>query len=236
MVLTSIRALFEEHASMETWGLSLHDAFSYYLEERAKCEGNMVCASAKRIAGRAMEIATLPFAWYAYCNKLVFSQFLYILGNTVDDLQSLTDNPNEDAAKDPTHSQLAKDHDNHPFHTLAARLASEAVKQVGTAMFDCWKGDKSADPVKLARLFIRHPYDYELPAQAGEPDCAALIGIIRAWAGNSGNAGKIGTGKSLSGLHRLHEKYREAKDWLSKNEGRNYKELYKNKLNPSLWR
>jgi hypothetical protein len=34
----------------------------------------------------------------------------------------------------------------------------------------------------------------------------------------------------------LHEKYKEVRDWLSKNEGRNYEELYKNKLNPSLWR
>jgi hypothetical protein len=55
---------------------------------------------------------------------------------------------------------LAKDHDNHPFHTLAAELAKEAVKKVGSAVAaHWWNGDATADPALIARGFMTHPFD-----------------------------------------------------------------------------
>src|SRR3712207_7743973 len=37
---------------------------------------------------------------------------------------------------DPSHSQLAKDHFEHPLHSLAADLAREAVAGIGTVLKD----------------------------------------------------------------------------------------------------
>ncbi len=39
---------------------------------------------------------------------------------------------------DYTQSQLAKDHEEHPFHPLAAELAGEVVLDLGQAMKDAW--------------------------------------------------------------------------------------------------
>ncbi|POD77573.1 hypothetical protein BKM17_09710 [Pseudomonas syringae group genomosp. 3] len=82
-------------------------------------------------------------------------------GNTIDDLQTLLgDNPNNSGSTDPTHSQLAKDHAEHPLHDLAATLARAAVLQVGQAMLGKWHGKEEAEhPAKVATGFFIHPMD-----------------------------------------------------------------------------
>lgn len=86
----------------------------------------------------------------------VFNYLLNTVALNVDEAQFYFDtDPN---STDPTHSQLAKDHGEHPLHGLAAQLAKEAVKKVGLAMRDAWAG-KPADPVKIARSYIVHPAD-----------------------------------------------------------------------------
>ncbi|WP_268800870.1 hypothetical protein [Pseudomonas huanghezhanensis] len=53
----------------------------------------------------------------------------------MDDSQTLLEeDPNRSGSADPTHFQLTKDQDAHPFHTLAVKLAKEAVRVVGQAM------------------------------------------------------------------------------------------------------
>jgi hypothetical protein len=82
------------------------------------------------------------------------------IGNSVDDAQiALGNDPNIDASIEPTHSQLSKDHAEHPLHDLAAQLASEAVRQVAQAMLDYWEGKPEADPVSVASAFFCHPAD-----------------------------------------------------------------------------
>jgi hypothetical protein len=94
-------------------------------------------------------------------HNFVFSSLLHLVGNSVDDQQIVrVGDPNTNGSTNPTHSQLAKDHDNHPFHTLAAELAMVAVKEVGTAIAArWWKGDTTADPALIARGFLAHPFD-----------------------------------------------------------------------------
>ena len=58
---------------------------------------------------------------------------------------------------DPTHSQLAKDHDDHPLHELAALMAQEAVKDVGRELGKYWKGESNLSPVDVASSFFVHP-------------------------------------------------------------------------------
>ncbi|WP_397449998.1 HET-C-related protein [Pseudomonas sp. NA-150] len=84
-------------------------------------------------------------------------------------LQTLIDDPNTSGSTDPTHSQLSKDHHDHPFHDLAARLAEEAVKKVAMAMKNAWSGPLRPDsqgryplsenPVEVATALLVHPQD-----------------------------------------------------------------------------
>ncbi|AHG39450.1 PhcA [Pseudomonas syringae CC1557] len=83
------------------------------------------------------------------------------LGNSVDDLQTLLDeDPNTSGSTDPSHSQLAKDHAQHPLHQLAALLARNAVLQVGQAVLSDWHGKEGAEgPAHVAARFFTHPMD-----------------------------------------------------------------------------
>nr|WP_229473973.1 HET-C-related protein [Pseudoduganella lurida] len=93
--------------------------------------------------------------------NFVYSSLLKLVGESVDDQQVVrTGNPNTNGSTNPTHSQLAKDHDTHPFHVLAATLAKYAVQEVGTEMADRWTGrNPAADPASVAAAFLVHPND-----------------------------------------------------------------------------
>jgi type VI secretion system secreted protein VgrG len=98
----------------------------------------------------------------AHLSKFVFNALLHLLGNSVDDMQVYTKgDPNTNGSTDPSHSQLAKDHDDHHFHSLAAELAIDAVRQVGQAMAAYWNGDRKANPAAVAASFLVHPNDTE---------------------------------------------------------------------------
>jgi hypothetical protein len=97
---------------------------------------------------------------------LVVTSFTtYILfenaSHLVDDAQTLT---GPDVGLNPTHSQLAKDHDVHHFHAVAAEVAKMAVTRVGRAMHRYWVDkDMTADPVAIAKSYIQHPLDHTHP-------------------------------------------------------------------------
>jgi hypothetical protein len=63
-----------------------------------------------------------------------------------------------DIGSNPSHTQVGKDDPHHPLHTLAAKLAMEAVKRVSNKMFDVWLGKGDVNKV-IAELDIimRHP-------------------------------------------------------------------------------
>jgi hypothetical protein len=61
----------------------------------------------------------------------------------------------------PTHSQLAKDHDDHPLHLLAAKLAMGAVRDVGCVMVEVWKGRNRDDVIREALKYLVHPEDIQ---------------------------------------------------------------------------
>jgi len=80
----------------------------------------------------------------------------------------------------PSHSMLAKDHDDHPLHAIAAQCAREAVKQIGAVMRDAWNGTKQADDViALMRQFFVHPNDIDVVASTAP---SALLAKIKAFA------------------------------------------------------
>lgn len=100
------------------------------------------------------------FGMIVNAENFAFNTLLHLVGNTVDDTQvEFAGDPNINGSTNPTHSQLAKDHDNHPFHVLATLLAKEAVHKVGKTMANRWSGDLTADPAAIAAAFLVHPLD-----------------------------------------------------------------------------
>ncbi|HEY4184902.1 MAG TPA: HET-C-related protein [Polyangia bacterium] len=84
------------------------------------------------------------------------------------------------ASTAPTHSQLAKDHDDHPLHVIAAQSARMMVTDVGTAMRDAWQGQLAADGlVKRALAYLVHPDDVDM-LQAPGP--GQVLGQLSAFA------------------------------------------------------
>ncbi|BBH44588.1 HET-C-related protein [Pseudomonas sp. KU43P] len=105
-------------------------------------------------------IAKVPLMLLQNAINTTIQGILHWLGDNIDDYQTLSGhNPNEIAGLHPTHSQLAKDHDTHPFHDLAAYLATYAVQEVGRSMYQYWQGDTERDPATVAMSFIQHPND-----------------------------------------------------------------------------
>jgi len=91
---------------------------------------------------------------------IIQHDMLKLLGNHVDDWQTrYGEDPNTNGSTDPTHSQLAKDHADHPLHLLAALLAGNAVRSVGFAINRYWHGDHEIDPSAVAFSYFRHPLD-----------------------------------------------------------------------------
>ncbi len=131
----------------------------------------------------------------------VYSTLIYLVGNSIDEEQVVRmGDPNTNGSTDPTHSQLAKDHDNHPFHTLAAKLASDAVFAVGKAMYQCWMGGVApaagATPAAIASSYLRHP-----------EDCQWQDPIVKSWA--MANPAAVARGASATeweALERAHKK------------------------------
>ncbi|HEX8592022.1 MAG TPA: HET-C-related protein [Pseudomonas sp.] len=116
-----------------------------------------------------------------------------LFGNSVDDAQTaLGEDPNTNGSTDPSHSQLAKDHAEHPLHLLAAHLAEKAVLHVGQAMLGQWHAKLGAqDPAQVAVSYFVHPMDTHWQDD-----------LVREWAQN--NAGALKRAASKSELDNVH--------------------------------
>ena len=137
--------------------------------------------------------------------NFIYGSLLQLAGNSVDDEQVLrTGDPNTNGSTNPSHSQLAKDHDNHAFHTLAVSLAKYAVTNIGKAMAASWSGDATANPARRAAAFLVHPMD-----------CAWQDAIVASWANTHPQQVKRGESSTeWEALRKEHEK--EARDGINK--------------------
>ncbi|WP_062388469.1 HET-C-related protein [Pseudomonas abietaniphila] len=146
-----IQIMLSEHANP-----TYLEAFESYLKFRD--------AWASMPGSRYLELASWAMALPAQPLKNAYAQamrdFFTLLGNSIGESQSLIEgDPNTDPTFEVSHSQLAKDHAEHPLHDLAARLAKEAVGQVTRATLARWLGEPTDDPVELAASFLCHPQD-----------------------------------------------------------------------------
>jgi hypothetical protein len=142
----------------------------------------------QRCAAYLQGLSAVPGNAVGIVMKDVLTQF----GENVDDWQTrYGQDPHENGSTDPTHSQLAKDHAEHPLHMPAGSLAAVAVKDVATAMVSYWNKGFGADPIAVARSYFTHPQDsHWQDAQ------------IQAWA--VANPGKLSRAESKTELLNIH--------------------------------
>jgi type VI secretion system secreted protein VgrG len=96
----------------------------------------------------------------ANAHNAVINPLIHANGEGVSDAQvAARGYPGHTGSTDPSHSQLAKDHDTHALHVIAAQLAKAVIKGVGKQMLKRWEGDLTADPAALAGSFMVHPLD-----------------------------------------------------------------------------
>ncbi|MNO58249.1 Heterokaryon incompatibility protein Het-C [compost metagenome] len=168
------------------WMLSVYNA---YLRARDQYASSWFY----QLYSKVKQVTEFPTAAISYCSNMLKRPLLKFAGDQIATVQVLLDHdPNTHAAVFATHSQLAKDHDTHPFHTLAAELAKVAVTAVGKAMYDHWAGNPNADndPAKIARDFVIHPNDAEW-----------YKSVVISWA--ESNQSKIDQGTSIETLRAL---------------------------------
>lgn len=128
------------------------------LENALKARDSLAANPLFQITQLGRWYLSLPIALIGTGKDLVMKHLLIWAGDQIDEFQTLLQNdPNIEPNTYATHSQLAKDHDTHPFHELAALLASYAVEQVGRAMHEFWAGNRDRDPATVAKSFIGHP-------------------------------------------------------------------------------
>jgi hypothetical protein len=115
------------------------------------------------------------------------------IGDSVADAQlALGSNPNLDSSVEPSHSQLSKDHPEHPLHDLSGWFASVAVHQLGQTMTNYWNGRQDADPIAVATAFFCHPDDTQWHHV-----------FVKAWAEQ--NPDKVQRAQSRSDLDKVHQ-------------------------------
>jgi outer membrane protein OmpA-like peptidoglycan-associated protein len=124
----------------------------------------------------------------------------------------------------PSHTQLAKDHDDHPLHDLAAQMAGFAVGEVFDAMVLAWKGrPNSASPGSVATSFLVHP---AVMAAGSAPE--KLIAVAEDWAkGNASNIHLAGTPTWIE-HHRqeLRECRKKAREIAAGSVGEKYVDMF----------
>jgi hypothetical protein len=138
--------------------------------------------------------------------KYIGRTILLLLVNSIPDIQNKTGDPNRNPKVDPSHSQLAKDHATHPFHDLAVKLATHAVRDVGLQMSRCWKNTDFRNPADVAEAFICHPDD-----TVGHWQDA----VVREWAKK--HPSEVQQGSDRSALRRLRDDLlKDAKETLER--------------------
>ncbi|MGC3894172.1 HET-C-related protein [Pseudomonas urmiensis] len=143
-------------------------------------------------------LVSTPFRTLRNLTNSLMQTVVEWAGDQIDELQTyLGDDPNTHAHVSATHSQLAKDHDTHPFHLIAQLLARYAVDKVGQSIYKYWQGDQEQDPVEIASSFFWHPNDLDWQDE-----------IVNLWA--SRNPEKIAEGTELSLYIKRYEQYRAA--------------------------
>jgi len=132
---------------------------------------------------------------YLFWTTYLMGTIIRLIANQIDEAQGVLNGP---PTINPTHTQLAKDHDDHPLHALASQCAMVAVAHIGGMIHDAWtKKDETRPGVSAvqfnAKLFFVHP-DRIVPSSSKE--LLAIQKLMRDFANNPANAGAIARASS----------------------------------------
>lgn len=135
-----------------------------------------------------------------------------LIANQIDEYQVFT---NSAPSLAPTHTQIAKDHDDHPLHQLAGQCAQSAVKDIGHRMAEIW-GKPAEQRAALTQALLDRAESYFVHpdlvvTSPGPPDSqVTIINIVRSWANDPKNqAAIVRSGKRTV----LDEHLREAEEF-----------------------
>ena len=134
---------------------------------------------------------------FVLVSSFAIHHIIETVAHKIDDAQTLISK----TGTDPTHSQLAKDHDVHPFHEIAALVARDAVAIAGKEMKRYWQGDHTKNPAKIIANIIKHP-DFQ----------PLFEKRIVAWANK--NVTKVKKGTYKTSLEEAHEHLNKQADNL----------------------
>lgn len=180
---------------------SLLRAYEYWIEARDVLRENKLVQLLKlKTWTQTAPLRLVSNAW-----NEVQRGVLTLLGSHVDDAQTLLGgDPNRNGSSDPTHSQLAKDHAEHPLHEPAGLLASEAVDKVAQAMLRHWSGLPGENPLQLAAGFFCHAND-----------CDWQDDLLGQW--SISNPHQVELASSAIHLQKLHEQLHDKADLMVRN-------------------
>jgi hypothetical protein len=181
--------LLEEHK--EEW---LLDTFRSLLDARDKASA----VPGYKLLEFYYWVVSTPLRLAGNAYSAVFQGLLQIIGNSIDDIQTFRGaDPHLTGSTDPSHSQLSKDHTQHPLHVIAAGCASIAVKDVARAMLHHWSIGSDQRPTDIALSYFVHPQD-----------TSKLDEVFIEWAAQ--NPEQVRRASSRSELEELQEQLHEA--------------------------
>ncbi|WP_341522598.1 HET-C-related protein [Pseudomonas sp. G.S.17] len=161
----------------------LYEAHEAFLTARDKWAGLGFASQVEQI----LNIIVTPGRIVGNAVGTAMQGLTTLFGNSVGDGQtSWGDDPHTSGSTNPSHSQLSKDHAEHPPHQLAALLAENAVLRVGQAMAGHWEQKPEVqDPAQAAAHYFTHPMDSDWQDA-----------LVREWANNNPALVKRATSKS----------------------------------------
>ncbi|WP_276324925.1 type VI secretion system tip protein TssI/VgrG [Photobacterium halotolerans] len=134
----------------------IYDAFGLeYSTEDERKTAEQILADAKKLDELSYDFRenynAVMEAMFGFINRLI----ALLARQTMEAMKNAQD---DSSPTDPTHTQLAKDPDDHPLHTIAAEASREMVQAFGKAMRDVWRGSDSIDTLlSLVDDFFVHP-------------------------------------------------------------------------------
>ena len=143
-----------------------------------------------------ISLATCTMGKFLSWSTYLIGSIIRLIANQIDEAQGVLNGP---PTINPTHTQLAKDHDDHPLHVLAAQCAMVAVADVGAMVKAHWTKTDETKPsvaavLRDAKHFFVHP---GLISQSNRTKPLAEIEkLLQDFANNPANAGAIARASS----------------------------------------
>jgi uncharacterized protein involved in type VI secretion and phage assembly len=165
--------------------LAKYEQFLSWRDELTKAKNDFVADLILKMLHYSSEIFILV-------SSFAIHHIIETVSHQIDDAQTLI----SETGTNPTHSQLAKDHDVHPFHEIAALVAQEAVSIAGESIKFYWEGNLQENPLRVISNIIQHPDLHDLFEER-----------IILWVNN--NKEKVKKGTYKTSIDEVHDHFNE---------------------------